>query len=136
MNIISVTERDNMDQNTLTVFNRILIAQLQNRLPGLRERIFAVESKDQAGPMDEADLACARYDKEFSMAIRSHNGRTVQEILEALARLRVGRFGLCEECGGQIGLKRLSAQPTASVCIDCAKEIEIRERRMLFQKAS
>jgi DnaK suppressor protein len=125
-----------MDQHTLTVFKEILVARLHQLLPGLKEQVFEVESSNSTGPMDEVDLTCARYQKEFEFSVRQHTSRSVSEVMGALARLRAGRFGICEECGRQIGLMRLKAQPIAVVCIDCKKELESEERRMLFQNAS
>lgn len=125
-----------MDRETLTAFHGILIAQLQQFLSGLQDGVFEVECRNSLGPMDEADLASVRSESEMLLALRQRSNLAVREILEALHRLKAGEFGLCEECGMQIGLMRLRAQPTASVCIDCKKEIEAEERKIIFQKAS
>lgn len=43
---------------------------------------------------------------------------------EALGRLKNGRYGLCEECGAEIGEDRLRVAPYASCCIGCQKRRE------------
>lgn len=44
------------------------------------------------------------------------------EIDAALARIAVGRYGRCEQCGGSIGTQRLVALPETSRCVRCASE--------------
>ncbi|NWG75235.1 MAG: TraR/DksA C4-type zinc finger protein, partial [Rubrivivax sp.] len=46
------------------------------------------------------------------------------ELREALRRIRVGEFGICERCGDDIDVNRLIAQPTSTVCIDCKRRME------------
>jgi RNA polymerase-binding transcription factor DksA len=51
-------------------------------------------------------------------------GRDLSELraLEAaLARLRDGSYGICAECGGDIGFERLRANPAAVRCVDCQR---------------
>ena len=40
-----------------------------------------------------------------------------------------GDYGYCDKCGVEIGLKRLEARPTATLCIDCKTLDELRERQ-------
>ncbi|MEM5786329.1 MAG: TraR/DksA family transcriptional regulator [Syntrophobacteraceae bacterium] len=118
-----------MDENTLVVFNGILVARLQQLQHGLRYRLSAEEDSSAAGPMDEMDLITERCQREYHLLMRQRNSRTAREIVDALNRLGAGLFGICEECGAQIELGRLKVQPTASVCIDCKKELEAEERK-------
>jgi DnaK suppressor protein len=46
----------------------------------------------------------------------------------ALDRFAAGKYGSCQSCGGEIESARLKALPTATLCIDCAKEIETKNR--------
>lgn len=124
-----------MDRDTFKAFKRILTEQLQQILSDFNDQAFAADNRNSSEPMDEADLACARSEREWSLTLRQRNSRAVKEILDALQRLKGGQFGICEECGLPIGLMRLKAHPTASVCIDCKKELEAEERKILFQKA-
>ena len=118
-----------MDQNTLETFNGILVAQLQQLKPGVRDQLSAVDTKGSIDPMDDADLACERSQKEYYLTMRQHNSRSVREILDALQRLVAGLYGICDECGTPIDLERLKAQPTASVCIACKKELEAEAKK-------
>ena len=49
---------------------------------------------------------------------------------EAVLTLDTGDYGFCETCGVEIGVRRLEARPTATLCIDCKVLDEIRERQM------
>ncbi|NTW60937.1 MAG: RNA polymerase-binding protein DksA, partial [Nitrospirae bacterium] len=51
------------------------------------------------------------------------------KIDEASALIDVGSYGICESCGGQIGLKRLEARPVTTLCIECKTEQEENEKR-------
>ena len=44
--------------------------------------------------------------------------------------LNEGVYGYCEDCGQDIGVRRLEARPTAAKCIDCKTYSEIREKQM------
>ena len=59
-----------------------------------------------------------------AMAKESHQRRTIQlqRIGASLQRLASGTFGLCLRCGENIHVKRLEFDPTAPLCIDCAKQ--------------
>jgi DnaK suppressor protein len=47
-----------------------------------------------------------------------------------LAKIDSGEYGYCEKCGVEIGLSRLEARPTATLCIDCKTLDEIREKQI------
>jgi len=47
-----------------------------------------------------------------------------------MGKIDSGDYGYCESCGVEIGLERLQARPTASLCIDCKTLEEIREKQM------
>ena len=52
------------------------------------------------------------------------------KIDEAIASLEGGDYGFCEACGIEIGIRRLEARPTATLCYDCKVLDEIREKQM------
>jgi DnaK suppressor protein len=54
----------------------------------------------------------------------------LRQIDEALERIDAGTFGECEQCGNEIGQGRLKAMPTAHLCIDCATELEKKQRSL------
>ena len=46
--------------------------------------------------------------------------REREEVEQALRRIEEGRFGICQECGGPLGLQRLRALPEARYCLGCS----------------
>ncbi|HEX2201022.1 MAG TPA: TraR/DksA C4-type zinc finger protein, partial [Gammaproteobacteria bacterium] len=56
--------------------------------------------------------------------------KLIRKISEALASLDSGDYGYCEGCGLEIGIRRLEARPTATLCIDCKTLDEIKEKQM------
>jgi DnaK suppressor protein len=74
----------------------------------------------------------ATQESEFSMELRARDRerKLIKKIDEALAHLDDDEYGYCEACGVEIGVKRLEARPTATLCIDCKILDEIREKQM------
>ncbi len=73
----------------------------------------------------------ASQESEFSMELRTRDRerKLLKKINEALDLLDEGEYGFCESCGVEIGVRRLEARPTATLCIDCKTLDEIREKQ-------
>jgi DnaK suppressor protein len=73
----------------------------------------------------------ATQESEFSLELRTRDRerKLIKKIDEALARLDEHEYGYCEACGVEIGIRRLEARPTATLCIDCKTLDEIREKQ-------
>ncbi|VAW95550.1 RNA polymerase-binding transcription factor DksA [hydrothermal vent metagenome] len=73
----------------------------------------------------------ASQESEFAMELRTRDRerKLIKKIDESLANLESGDYGYCDECGIEIGVRRLEARPTANLCIDCKSLEEIRERQ-------
>jgi len=61
---------------------------------------------------------------------RDRERRLIKKITETIAKIDSGDYGYCESCGVEIGLERLQARPTASLCVECKTIEEIRERQI------
>ena len=74
----------------------------------------------------------ATQESEFSMELRARDRerKLIKKIDESIRNLDNKDFGFCEACGVEIGIKRLEARPTATLCIDCKVIDEIREKQM------
>jgi len=73
----------------------------------------------------------ATQESEFSMELRTRDRerKLIRKIDETLTKLEEGEYGYCDMCGVEIGIRRLEARPTASLCIDCKTLEEIREKQ-------
>ena len=73
---------------------------------------------------DPADDADALADNERTLSLVSNAQAVLQQIKAALARLDAGTYGICTNCGREIGARRLEALPYATLCIDCQTAAE------------
>jgi len=74
----------------------------------------------------------ASQESEFSLELRTRDRerKLIKKIDETLTQLDNHEYGYCEVCGVEIGIRRLEARPTATMCIDCKTLDEIREKQM------
>lgn len=74
----------------------------------------------------------ATQESEFTLELRTRDRerKLIKKIDESLTTLDSGDYGFCETCGIEIGIRRLEARPTATLCIDCKVLDEIREKQM------
>lgn len=77
---------------------------------------------------DPTDRAALEADRNFLLRIRDRERKLILKIREALKRLDDGTFGICEQCGGEISESRLMARPVATLCVDCKRLQERKEK--------
>jgi DnaK suppressor protein len=72
----------------------------------------------------------ATQEEEFTLELRTRDRerKLIKKIEESLIDMDKGDYGYCESCGVDIGIRRLEARPTATLCIDCKTLDEIREK--------
>jgi RNA polymerase-binding protein DksA len=76
-----------------------------------------------------ADMAADTYERELSMNIVSSEQEILYQIDDALKRLDEGAFGVCQQCNQPIAMSRLKAVPYASLCINCQRSKEQKNKR-------
>ena len=79
---------------------------------------------------DPNDRATQESDMALELRNRDRERKLIKKINETIAKIDNGDYGYCDACGVEIGLERLQARPTASLCIDCKTLEEIRERQV------
>ncbi|EQD70127.1 TraR/DksA family transcriptional regulator [mine drainage metagenome] len=79
---------------------------------------------------DPNDRASQESDMALELRNRDRERKLIKKIDETIAKIEAGDYGYCESCGVEIGIKRLQARPTASLCIDCKQLEEMRERQV------
>ena len=79
---------------------------------------------------DPNDRATQESDMGLELRNRDRERKLIKKINEMLAKLDAGDYGYCDNCGVEIGLNRLEARPTATLCIDCKTLDEIREKQI------
>jgi DnaK suppressor protein len=79
---------------------------------------------------DPNDRASQESDMALELRNRDRERKLIKKINETIAKIDSDDYGYCDTCGIEIGLKRLEARPTATLCIDCKTLDEIRERQL------
>jgi DnaK suppressor protein len=79
---------------------------------------------------DPNDRASQESDIALELRNRDRERKLIKKIDETIARIDKDDYGYCENCGVEIGLKRLEARPTATLCIDCKTLDEVREKQV------
>ena len=79
---------------------------------------------------DPNDRASQESDMALELRNRDRERKLIKKIDETLKVIAIDDYGYCSQCGEEIGLNRLQARPTATLCIDCKTLDEIRERQM------
>lgn len=77
-------------------------------------------------PIHMADLGSDAYEQENTLNLLANEQQRLEEIGEALDRIKQGTFGLCEECEEAIPKVRLKELPYARYCVACARKLEHR----------
>ena len=77
---------------------------------------------------DPNDRATIESGRSFELRIRDRERKLLSKIEQALERVEEGEFGICDDCGEEIGIKRLEARPVTTLCIDCKTAQETKER--------
>ena len=76
---------------------------------------------DNAAPDTEAD---EQFGHARTSAIKKEISKSIIGIRKALTRIKVGKYGICEDCGQMIDTARLIAYPEATLCTKDARKRE------------
>ena len=119
---------DYMNEPQREHFRQILRAWKQQLMEEVDRTVHHMQDEAANFP-DPNDRAT--QESEFTMELRTRDRerKLIKKIDESLEMLDNGEYGYCEECGIEIGVRRLEARPTATLCIDCKSLDEIRERQ-------
>ncbi|MBK1734039.1 RNA polymerase-binding protein DksA [Halorhodospira abdelmalekii] len=108
---------------------RLLLEAWKRELQEEVERTVHHMRDDANNHADPSDRATQEEEFALELRARDRERKLIRKIDQALGRIRKGDYGFCEQCGIEIGLRRLEARPTATLCIDCKSLEEIRERQ-------
>lgn len=100
-------------------------------LANLRSRLMAdrgVQMAEAAEPIDvdteSADSATDEFDHDLALAMWESKDDLLQEIDDAIQRIRTGSYGLCEETGKVIPAARLMAMPWTRYTLEAEEKFE------------
>lgn len=123
------TGEEYMSDTQLAHFRGILQAWKKELMEEVDRTVHHMqdESANLPDPNDRAT-----QEEEFSLELRARDRerKLIRKIDEAITSIEEGDYGYCEACGIEIGIRRLEARPTATLCIDCKTLAEIKEKQM------
>lgn len=99
-----------------------LIEESQQTIDNLRSEIRDVG--------DEAERATRETENSLELRTRDRYRKLISKIESAMRRIDDGSYGYCEETGEEIGLKRLSARPIATLSLDAQERRELRQKQL------
>jgi RNA polymerase-binding transcription factor DksA len=117
----------NNNKNTTPVFPESVLTPIANflsaRLHTLEKRKKEISKEDpfsDVGRVDDNAAPDTEADEQFgharTSAIKKEITRSIIDIRKALTMIKLGKYGICEECGQMIDTERLIANPTATLC--------------------
>ncbi|WP_343154429.1 RNA polymerase-binding protein DksA [Buchnera aphidicola] len=118
-----------MNENQILHFKKILETWKNQLQFEVNHTLLYIQDKSTNFP-DPIDRAT--QEEEFSLELRNRDRsrKLIKKIELTLKKIKNNEFGYCNSCGIEIGIRRLEARPTASLCIDCKTLAEIREKQM------
>lgn len=118
-----------MSPKQLEHFKKIL-NQLKTELSQDIDRTVHTMQDEATVFADPNDRASQESDMALELRNRDRERKLIKKCEETITKIDAGEYGYCESCGVEIGLKRLEARPTATLCIDCKTLDELRERQV------
>ena len=118
-----------MNEQQVAHFTQILQNWKQELMEEVDRTVNHMQDEAANFP-DPADRAS--QEEEFSLELRTRDRerKLIKKINDTLARIEEDDYGFCDSCGVEIGIRRLEARPTATLCIDCKTLAEIKERQL------
>ncbi|MGE0386913.1 MAG: RNA polymerase-binding protein DksA [Gammaproteobacteria bacterium] len=117
-----------MNTDQVTHFRQILTAWRQELMEEVDRTVHHMQD-DASNFPDPNDRATQEEEFALELRTRDRERKLIKKINESLGALDSGDYGYCEVCGVEIGVERLEARPTATLCIDCKTLDEIREKQ-------
>ena len=114
------------------VMTKVQLKKFRDMLEAKREEIIkrAQQTLDQDMALDtddlpdEMDLASSEYLQSFTFRLRGREKAFLDKIQKAIEKIDSGTFGVCDDCGDKISVKRLEARPETTLCIRCKEDQE------------
>jgi DnaK suppressor protein len=119
-----------MSDNQREHFRKLLLDWKQDLMTEV-DRTVSHMKDDAANFPDPADRAT--QEEEFSLELRTRDRerKLIKKIDKTVEMIDANDYGYCGQCGVEIGIRRLEARPTATLCVDCKTLDEIRERQTI-----
>lgn len=106
--------------NILNNWKQELMEEVDHTITEMKEADVFADPNDRATQEETFNLELRTRDRERKL---------IKKIEAALNKIDEQQYGYCESCGVEIGIRRLEARPTATLCIECKTLAEMKEKR-------
>lgn len=113
-----------MQSKELKQMEALLLARKSALLKDVEERFKKQKDDNNEKLTDVAEIASSSLSSDMEMHLVEEDARELKQIEDALARIKAGHYGTCEQCGCLIKKARLKAIPFTTLCISCKEEEE------------
>jgi DnaK suppressor protein len=117
-------EADKLDKKAIAKFRKILLKEREQIVGDVKQIVESSKEMGQDGIQDIGDEAANMYNKQVLLSLNENERIRLKEVDESLDRIENGTYGICDECGGPISLKRLEVRPVAKYCVPCLTKLE------------
>lgn len=118
-----------MCEAQLTHFEKLLIEWKQSLMEEVDKTVNTMKDEVANYP-DPVDRASQEENFRLVLRERDRERKLIKKINESLDQIKNKEYGYCESCGVEIGIRRLEARPTATLCIDCKTLAELKEKQI------
>jgi DnaK suppressor protein len=119
-----------LSDKQLQYFEQRLVRRREALRELIRQELASTQREDYAELAglvhDAGDESFAELLRGVNLTNRARELEEMQDVEAALERIKNGIYGVCVDCGDDIGLERLEAYPTAKRCIACQNRHENR----------
>jgi len=122
-------EEEYMNEEQVAHFKQILLAWKESLMESVDSTMHHMQD-DAANYPDPVDRASQEEGFSLELRTRDRERKLLKKIDETLVRINEQDYGYCDDCGAEIGIRRLEARPTANQCIECKTIAEIREKQI------
>lgn len=120
---------DYMNEAQKAHFREKLMEWKRDLVDGTQRTVNHMQD-DSSNHPDPTDRATQEEEFTLELRTRDRERKLLNKINDTLALIDSDDYGFCETCGSEIGLPRLDARPTATLCIDCKTVQELREKQI------
>ena len=82
----------------------------------------------QNAPYEEGDIAQRAAEQDYQLRLADKQHKLLDQVIEALAKLESGEYGVCEGSGEPIGFRRLEIRPWACYSVEYKEQLDRRNR--------
>ncbi|MGJ8526749.1 RNA polymerase-binding transcription factor DksA [Halomonadaceae bacterium LMG 33818] len=119
-----------MNEKQLQHFRNILLEWKHDLMQEVDRTVRHLQEDGSNNFADPSDRATQEEGFSLELRTRDRERKLLRKINQTIERIDEDDYGFCEACGVEIGIRRLEARPTATLCVDCKTLAELKEKQL------